>query len=351
MSLAVVSAPLFSSGTTFVTRLWVAFGVTRLWACLWVSQLGGRRRSPSSRRRRIAGAVVSAGSCRRRLRYVPAASSSPPRRPPPPATSSWSQSCRRSIVSPQSLSPALRCTPVHPPCRQRPHPCPRPLSRLPTGLLGRRRRGSRRCVAVSSPPRRRRPHQSSASARRRPSSSSRAPQSPLVVRASSPPPLLPSSVVVVVIVVVVVATVIAAFAVIVAAVIVVNTLGHGSRCRCGRSRGVVVSAVISVLGRCRSCSPLSVVGCHRLVVTVVRRPSPPLSSLILASTSSPLSSPVVVLSHPAAGIADLGLGCGCYTSSGRGCARRRRLAVFRWRGTPGAKNEGHPGTSDSSILQ
>jgi len=87
------------------------------------------------------------------------------------------------------------------------------------------------------------------------------------------------------------------------------------------------------------CLPLSVAGCHRLVVTVVRRPSPPLSSLILASTSSPLSSPVVVLSHPAAGIADLGLGCytsvvvgSPWSSSGRGCARRRRLAVFRcWR--------------------
>ena len=151
-------------------------------------------------------------------------------------------------------------------------------------------------------------------------------------RPSSPPSLLPSSVVVVV-----VATVIAAFAVaIVAAVIVVNTLGHGSRCRCGRSRGIVVSVIISVLGRCRSCSPLSVAGCHRLVVTVVRRPSPPLS-LILASTSSPLSSPVVVLSHPAAGIADLGLGC--YTCvvvgspwfspprCGRGRRRRRRVVV------------------------
>ena len=82
-----------------------------------------------------------------------------------------------------------------------------------------------------------------------------------------------------------------------------------------------------------------------------RRP-PPVAAVVVVD----LSSPVVVLSHPAAGIADLGLGSS--SSSGRGCARRRvvvvvvvgscarrrRLAVFRWRGTPGAK---HPGTSDS----
>ena len=43
-------------------------------------------------------------------------------------------------------------------------------------------------------------------------------------------------------------------------------------------RAAVVVVRVSVLGRCRSCSPLSVAGCHR--VTVVRRPSPPLSSLI-----------------------------------------------------------------------
>ena len=95
-----------------------------------------------------------------------------------------------------------------------------------------------------------------------------------------------------------------------------------------------------------------------------RRPPPvaavvPLSSLILASTSSPLSSPVVVLSHPAAGIADLGLGC--YTSV------RRRVAVVvvgswlcspppvgsvsmlaRAGGQNTTKHEGHTGTSDSA---
>ena len=286
----------------------ITFGATRLW---------GNVHRP--------GAVVSAGSCRR-LRYVPAASSSPPRRPPP-ATSSWSSSQHRVaavvVAGPSLPSPALAAQPcTRPLARCRPSP-PRPPSSRLSPLR-------RRVIAAASSSR-----QSSASASR-PSRSrpfERRRRAPARRRPSSPPPLLPSSVVVVV----VVEAVIAAFAVaIVAAVIVVNTLGHGSRCRCGRSRGVVVSVIISVLGRCRSCSPLSVAGCHRLVVTVVRRPSPPLSSLILASTSSPLSSPVVVLSHPAAGIAELGLGC--YTCvvvgspwlcspprCGRG--RRRRVVV------------------------
>ena len=74
-----------------------------------------------------------------------------------------------------------------------------------------------------------------------------------------------------------------------------------------------------------------------------------------------------MLSHPAAGIADLGLGCYASSSSGRGCARRRVVVVVvvvvvlcspppvgsvsmlaRARGQ--TKHEGHTGTSDSSIL-
>ena len=160
----------------------------------------------------------------------------------PPATSSWSQSCRRgSIVSPQWLSDVVggpRYTPVSsaplPPCRRAGRspavvaalaaasPCHRrrvvvPASPSPVGLVSSR--------DVARPPATRRP----------------------CVVANTP-----SSVVVVV----VVATVIVAFAIIVAAVLV-NTLGHGSRCRCRRPRGVV-----TVLGRIS------------LVVTVVRRPSP-----------------------------------------------------------------------------
>ena len=233
-------------------------GVTRVWACLWVSRLGPRCRSPgaSPRCRRLRWIVSSSPLRPRRGRRHPDAPR-PPRR----------RACHRSIVSPQSFvaGPSLQWL-----RRQCPPPLPSPALAAAHRPLARRRRGSRRCVAVSS--RRRRPSRSRpferrrrAPARRRPSSSSRAPRSPLVVCASSPPRRrrsLSSS-----------SSSRAAFAVIVAAVLVVNTLGHGSRCRCVVVR--VVSVVISVLA--------AIAGYHRLVVTVVRRPSPPLSSLILAS--------------------------------------------------------------------
>jgi len=56
------------------------------------------------------------------------------------------------VVSPQSLSPALRCTPVHPRCRQRPRPCRSrgcpPAARPPSSRLSplRRRVIARRVV-------------------------------------------------------------------------------------------------------------------------------------------------------------------------------------------------------------
>ena len=197
--------------------------------------------------RRVApGAVVSAGSCRR-LHYVPAVVVATPTLPGRHVVVRvTAASCRRSrcrpfvavassSVSPPLPSPALAATAHRP--------------------LARRRRGSRRCVAVSS--RRRRPSRSRPSSvrasppsARSPSSSSRAPRSPLVVCASSPPRRRRSS-----------SSSRAAFAVIVAAVLVVNTLGHGSRCRCVVVR--VVSVVISVLA--------AIAGYHRLVVTVCAR--------------------------------------------------------------------------------
>ena len=66
-----------------------------------------------------------------------------------------------------------------------------------------------------------------------------------------------------------------------------------------------------------------------------------------------------MLSHPAAGIADLGRGCArrrvVVVVVVGSCARRRPLAVFRcWRGPgtpqdPGTKHEGHTCTSDSAA--
>ena len=223
----------------------------------------------------------------------------------------------------------LQCRPfVAPQCTPAVSSAPTPLpslSRLPTGPLAGRRRA--RCGSLCSL-RRRRPGRASrprppvvraeaASVRRRPVSSSHAP--PFVVRA-------------------------------------VGCLRRRHRRRRHRrqhSRSRValplwsfasLSDMFAAIGRGLS-------SCHR-------RP-PPVAAVVVVD----LSSPVVVLSHPAAGVADLGLGSS--SSSGRSCARRRvvvvvvvgscarrrRLAVFRWRGTPGGKHEGHPGTSDSSILQ
>ena len=148
--------------------------------------------------------------------------SSPPRRPPPATR----RACRRSIVSPQSLSPALRCTPPLPsPALAAAHRAARP----PSSRLSPSPPCHRVVVVRAEADRRALGRCRRGPARRRPSSSSRAPRSALVVCASSPPRRRRS-------LSVVVATVIAAFAVIVAAVLVVNTLGHGSRCRCGRPR-------------------------------------------------------------------------------------------------------------------
>ena len=66
-------------------------------------------------------------SRRRRFRAVVSATSPPGRRrhpdaPRPPRRRGRSR-VRRSIVSPQALSPALHCTAVHPRCHQRPRPC------------------------------------------------------------------------------------------------------------------------------------------------------------------------------------------------------------------------------------
>ena len=184
-----------------------------------------RAASPSSRRRRR---ELEPPSSRRRRRVV--------------------EPCRAAVVEPSSSSrrrrrvvvavavPALPCTPLHPRCRQRPRPCRRPLSRLPTGPLARRRRGSR-CVAVSSPPRRRRPGRAS-----RPR--------PPVVLVAHPPVATPRPCVVATTVVAVVGRCRRRrrhrhFAVaIVAAVIVVNTLGHGSR----HLRPRALSVPLSVAG-------------------------------------------------------------------------------------------------------
>ena len=225
------------------------------------------------------------------------------------------------------------------------------LSRLPTGLspavvaaLAAASPCHRVVVVRAEADRRAFERRRRAPARRRPSSSSRAPRSPLVVCASSPPRRrrsLSSS------------SSRAAFAVIVAAVLVVNTLGHGSRCRCVVVR--VVSVVISVLA--------AIAGYHRLVVTVVRRPSPPLSSPHPSSCSATLPPAsltwdwdvtrrrcrvVVVLaaalwSSSSSGLVLAAAGWQCFdVGAGHGDRTRR---------DPGTKHEGHTGTSDSSILQ
>ena len=100
-------------------------GVTLVWACLWVSRLGPRCRSPgaSPRCRRLRWIVSSSPLRPRRGRRHPDAPR-PPRR----------RACHRSIVSPQSLSPALRCrrfvVSVPAPAVARSRGCP-PASRPP----------------------------------------------------------------------------------------------------------------------------------------------------------------------------------------------------------------------------
>ena len=270
---------------------------------------------PAPRRRRAA--VVAASWSRRRAVVVAASSS----RVEPPSSSRRRRAAVVAASSSQSqcrpfLAP--RCTPgvVSAPAPAVAHcrGCPPAHSPAVVAALAASPCHRRRVVVVPAAP----------VVRVRRSSSSRTPQSPLLVRASSPPPLLPSSVVVVV----VVATV---------------TSPSPSSPPSSSSTLSVTGRAISVLGRCRSRYRSPVLSsCHR-------RP-PPVAAVVVVD----LSSPVVVLSHPAAGIADLGLGSS--SSSGRGCARRRvvvvvvvgscarrrRLAVFRWRGTPGAKHEGHP---------
>ena len=134
-----------SGGTFGVTRLWATFegsgvtfggtcGVTRVWACLWVSRLGPRCRSPgaSPRCRRLRWIVSSSPLRPRRGRRHPDAPR-PPRR----------RACHRSIVSPQSLSPALRCrrfvVSVPAPAVARSRGCP-PASRPPSSRLSPLRR-------------------------------------------------------------------------------------------------------------------------------------------------------------------------------------------------------------------
>ena len=187
--------------------------------------------APSSPLDRVVG-VVSATSPPRRRRHPDA---------PRPNASSWSQSQCRPFVAPR--------------------PCRRPLSRLPTGPLARRRRSSRRCVAVSS--RRRRPSRSRPSSVRALPPRARSP-SPVVLVACPPVATrrlcvvatTPSSVVVG-------RRRHRHFAVaIVAAVIGVNTLGHGSRHLHPRALSVMFAAIgrrLSSFGRHRRPPPVAAV--------------------------------------------------------------------------------------------
>ena len=137
------------------------FGVTRLWACLWVSRLGPRCRSPgaSPRCRRLRWIVSSSPLRPRRGRRHPDAQPTPPGRHIVVRVAAGRRSrCRRPFVAPR--------------------PCRRPLSRLPTGPLARRRAA----LAAASPCHRVVIVRAEADRRafvRRRSSSSCAPRSPL----------------------------------------------------------------------------------------------------------------------------------------------------------------------------
>ena len=233
--------------------LWVTFGVKRLWGTFGVTRLWGN-----------AGGVVSAGSCRR-LHYVRGR-----RTRRSPATSSCvSLQHRVAAVVVAGPSFAVASSSVSP-------PLPSPLAAH--GPLARRRRGSRRCVAVSS--RRRRPS-------RRPSSVRASPPSARSPSPSSRPPVATRRL-----------TVRRRHH----AVVGRCRRRHRHRHRCLRrhrrhrprrqhSRSRVALPLCGrpcglrrhLRPRALSVMFAAIAGYHCLVVTVVRRPSPPLSSLILAS--------------------------------------------------------------------
>ena len=209
--------------------------------------------APSSLLDRV---VVSATSPPRRRRHPDA---------PRPNASSWSQSCRRSIVSPQCRPfVAPRCTPgvvsAPAPAIARSRGCPPARSPAVVAALAAAGRRCARCVVVVP----------AAPVVRVRQSSDPKPRAFAVARCPRRTPPHSSSVPSVV--VVVVATVIAVAVAIVAAVIVVNTLGHGSRCRCGRSRlrPRALSVMFAAIGRRLS-------SCHR-------RP-PPVAAVVVVDLS------------------------------------------------------------------
>ena len=250
------------------------------------------------------------------LDRVVVSATSPPRRrrrpdAPRPNASSWSQSCRRSrsIVSPQCRPfVAPRCTPgvvsAPAPAIARSRGCP-PAPAVVAALAAAGRRCSlrRRRPGRASRPRPPVVRAEAASVRRRPVSSSHAP--PLVVRAVGR---------------------------------CRRRRRHRHRClrrrhrrrrhRRQHSRSRVALPLWSFASP--SSGAVGHVRRYRSPVVIVspRRP-PPVAAVVVVD----LSSPVVVLSHPAAGIADLGLGpgilvvVGSWLCSPPRCGRRRRRVL------------------------